>query len=318
MAKLKACISIDVDTLSSIYKGVGCTRPGGYTFIEFRTGMENLASFFKRYDIETTLFMVGNDFLHKANLGHIQAVHQAGHEIANHSMTHPQGFRWLSNAEKEYEIRSMGQVCQDCIGEQPIGFRSPGWNNDDSAIPVLKKCKYQYDSSVFPTFLMPIMKIAHWHSMSKREKHERTTMGSLVYMFAPIQPYRTSSQSLGKKGEDGLLEFPISVSPVLRIPFFATQLLFSGMKFNQLLYKSMRFAQHSIHFQMHLSDFVDYSLPELADQMPRNGQGSYIPQALHTPLSKKLDVFARIIELIALDYDFYTLKQWAQVFNTKK
>ena len=45
------CISIDVDTLSSIYKGEGCTRTGGYTFVEFRSGVENMLSFFEKYII---------------------------------------------------------------------------------------------------------------------------------------------------------------------------------------------------------------------------------------------------------------------------
>ncbi len=313
MAKRTACISIDVDTLSSIYKGQGCTRPGGYTFIEFRRGVENMNAFFERFNIKTTMFMVGNDFKHKGNLGHIRDIHKKGHEIANHSMSHPQGFRWLSAAEKEKEIDAMDAICQQVTGSKPVGFRSPGWNVDDATIPVLKKLDYKYESSVFPTFLMPVMKFAHWRSMSQQAKPDRTTMGMWKYMFAPLRPYYTSEKSLARKcqnNKEGLIEFPISVTPILRIPFFATLLLFTGDRFYNLLYQQIRRRNMPVHFQMHLSDFADYTLPELADQMPGGGSGTYVPQALNTSLEKKLDMFARMIETIGADYDFITLEQW--------
>ena len=307
-----ACISIDVDTLSSIYKGKSLARESGYSFIELRSGLENIQRFYEPYGIKTTLFMVGTDFLPGTNHPAIRNISDNGHEIANHSMTHPQGFRWLDAAQKEKEISDMAEICRKIMGITPIGFRSPGWNMDDSALPVLKKLGYQYDSSVFPTLLMPVMKVAHWLSMSRQPKPSRTTMGMWRYMLAPIKPYKTSKDSLASRGSGGIIEFPVSVTPVLRIPFFATLLLFLGNNSFQFLYRWMRKNNLPIHFQMHLSDFVDYSMPELQDQMPSRHQGAYIPQALSVPLNKKLDVFKRMIDMIACDYSCITLKEWAQ------
>ncbi|MDO9546741.1 MAG: polysaccharide deacetylase family protein [Pelolinea sp.] len=308
-------VSIDVDSLSSIYKGQGCSNAGGYTYLEYRMGLENLLEFFSKYQIRTTMFMVGNDFLYKENHSSIRDIANNGHEIANHSMTHPQGFRWLSQNEKEKELSSMSDICHEVTGKRPIGFRSPGWNIDDSTLPILEKLNYKYDSSVFPTSLMPIMKFAHWSSMSKQKKQDRTTMGQFSYMFSPIKPYYVSDRSLGKSGNKNLIEFPISVSPYLRIPFFATLLLFSGVKFYKKLYRSLRSAGLPIHFQMHLSDFIDYSIPELVDQMPRSKQGTYVPQSLNTPLSKKIELFSEMIEMIGRDYEFITLDQWTEKFR---
>ncbi|MCD6356701.1 MAG: polysaccharide deacetylase family protein [Anaerolineaceae bacterium] len=303
-------ITIDVDTLSSIYKGKGCS--GRYTFIEFRTGVDNMLAFFNEYGIKTTMFMVGNDFLHKENHPAILAISKAGHEIANHSMTHPQGFRWLPVEEKEKEISGMAKICQTVTGKSPIGFRSPGWNIDDSTLPILLKLNYLYDSSIFPTSLMPIMKFSHWLSTSKQAKENRTTMGQLNYMFSPITPYHVSRKSLKEKGELSIIEFPISVTPFLRIPFFATLLLFTGIGFYRRLYHSIHASGLPIHFQMHLSDFIDYSIPELRNQMPQANQGAYIPQSLNTPLSKKLDIFKKILDLMVKDYSFITLDKWAK------
>jgi peptidoglycan/xylan/chitin deacetylase (PgdA/CDA1 family) len=304
-------ISIDVDSLSSIYKGQGCSRPGGYTFIEFRAGLENLSNFFSRNNIKTTMFMVGNDFLYKKNHAAINNIFDDGHEIANHSMTHPQGFRCLSEREKEKELVSVSDICLDVVGKRPVGFRSPGWNIDDTTLPLLNKLKYKYDSSVFPTSLMPMMKFAHWSSTSKLTKQDRTTMGQIKYIFAPLRPYHVSNDSLGDRGNNTLIEFPVSVTPLLRIPFFATLLLFTGIGFYRTLFRSIRRAGLPVHFQMHLSDFIDYSIPELKNQMPGNNSGAYVPQSLNTPLSKKLDLFSEMIDLIAQDYNFITLDQWA-------
>ena len=307
-----AAVSIDVDTLSSIYKGQGLNHPGGYTFIELRTGLENIQQFFDGYKIKTTLFLVGNDFIMPANQSGIQSIIKDGHEPANHSMTHPQGFRWLDQDQKRDEIRSMGDICESVTGIRPIGFRSPGWNIDDSAIPILKEMGYRYDSSIFPTSLMPLMKFAHWASMSGQAKPNRTTMGRWRYMAAPITPYQTSQASLSKKGGNGLIEFPVSVTPILRLPFFATLLLKAGNKLYKTFYEGIKRAGLPIHFQMHLSDFVDYSLTELQDQIPPSRQGAYVPQALATPLKKKLNVFGMMMDLMTADYDFITLKVWSE------
>jgi hypothetical protein len=309
--KPNAAVSIDVDTLSSIYKGRGCRRPDGYTFLEFRQGLETISNFFGNYEIKTTLFMVGKDFEYAPNHAAIRAIHNHGHEIANHSMTHPQGFRWLSAEQMEEEIQNMSKACEKVIGMKPVGFRSPGWNIGDSAIEILKRNEYIYDSSVFPTYLMPIMKFSHWASMSSQPRPNRTTMGRWRYMFAPLKPYPTSKRTLARRGADGIIEFPVSVTPILRIPFFATLLLFTGNEFYERLYKTIHSWKLPIHFQMHLSDFVDYSQPELEDQMPERLQGSYVPQALTTSLEKKLEVFSRMMDRISTDYHFLTLKEWA-------
>jgi len=87
-------------------------------------------------------------------------------------------------------------------------------------------------------------------------------------------------------------------------------LLFLGNGVYKAFYRRIRSKGLPIHFQMHLSDFVDYTLPELQTQMPHRRRGVYIPEALTTPLEKKLMVFRQMIELIARDYTFVTLKEW--------
>jgi hypothetical protein len=307
---LECSITCDIDTLASIYKGYGLRRPGGYTYAELRMGLENFSRFLEPFGIKATLFMVGKDFEPPQNMACIRDIFEQGHEIANHTYTHAQGFRLLNAEEKRSEIETMEKICLRAIGCRPLGFRAPGWNVSDDALPILKKRGYIYDSSVFPSSINPLMKLAHWQTMKRRTGGDRTTLGTLNYMFAPTQPYVTDRSGFGRRGRNGIVEFPITVVPGVRLPFFATFLLATGLEFFKRCYRILKARGASIQYQFHLSDFVDYEHPELKDQVPVE-KGVYVPQALNTSLQRKWDIFCRALGIIASDYGFSTLKNWA-------
>jgi hypothetical protein len=158
---------------------------------------------------------------------------------------------------------------------------------------------------------MPILKFLHWYSMSSLKGGERTTMGHIRYMLAPTKPYRTSTQSLATKGKGGIIEFPITVTPLIRLPFFATFLLATGIGLFERSYQALKILRFPIQFMFHLSDFVDYSHPDLADQVP-DGSGVYVPQALRTSLDQKLSLFRKVLDTLAESYTFSTLAEWSK------
>src|SRR5262245_16449453 len=308
---LRAAISSDIDTLRSIYGGRGCRRPGGYTAAEFEIGLENFARFLERFRIRSTLFMVGVDFEPPRHHAIIRGLAAAGHEIANHTLTHAQGFRTLPLADKEREVAGMEDACAAVVGRRPVGFRSPGWNMGDDAIPMLQRRGYTYDSSVHPMSLTPLFKLLHWWNTSSRTGGDRTTLGHLRYMCAPREPYRASASSLARRGRAGVVELPVTVLPVVRVPFWAPVLLATGFDVFARLYRMLQSRGCSIQYQFHLSDFVDYTVGELADQVPSPRDGVYVPQALRVPLARKLPLFERALGMMANDYEFVTLREWA-------
>jgi len=308
---LEGGISCDVDTLASIYKGYGLGRPGGYTHAEFGMGLENFIRFLEPFGIKATLFMVGEDVKRPQSISCLRDVATQGHEIANHTLTHAQGFRFLSPEEKEAEIAGMEEVCEEVTGKRPVGFRSPGWNISDDTLEILKRRGYLYDSSLFPSSINPLLKFLHWRSMNGRSRDERTTLGLLRYMLAPARPYRTSENRLGGRGDGGVVEFPITVAPAVRLPFFATFLLATGLALFKACYLTLKALKRPIHYQFHLSDFVDYNHPELENQVPQ-GRGVYVPQALKISLKDKKDLFGKALEIMAADYQFLTLEKWAR------
>jgi hypothetical protein len=108
------------------------------------------------------------------------------------------------------------------------------------------------------------------------------------------------------------VELPLTVVPVVRFPFWATSLLSTGMGVFTASYRALRALGCPIQYQFHLSDFVDYSHPDLAGQVPVRGDGVYIPASLATPLAKKEPLFRAALEMIAADYSFSTLEEWAR------
>jgi hypothetical protein len=211
----------------------------------------------------------------------------------------------------EAEIAGMEQACRDLIGRGPVGFRSPGWNIGDQAAAILKRRGYSYDSSLHPTSLMPVFKFLHWWNTKNRTGGDRTTMGQLNYMLSPLRPYRCSAASLSSRGSDGIVEVPVTVVPFVRMPFWATFLLSSGLGVFKASLEVLKAARMPVQFQFHLSDFVDFNDRELVDQVPRAGDGVYVPQALWTPLERKRELFAQALDLLADHYEFTTLDQWA-------
>ena len=101
------------------------------------------------------------------------AVHQQlisqGHEIMNHTHTHPpsdelnspNNFHKLGVAEQYAEIERCDRVCQDILNYKPTGFRIPhyGFQYTETIYGILKELGYVYSSSLkapgSPSFGLP-------------------------------------------------------------------------------------------------------------------------------------------------------------------
>lgn len=308
--RLRGAITFDVDSLDSIFRGRGL-RDKSYSYREFSLGFDTILSILKEFNIKATFFVVGQDLVHERNREIIRDVWKEGHEVANHTMRHIQGFRYLSRQEKINELKEAEDIIAEVVGEKPKGFRAPGWNVDDSIMSILKGRDYLYDSSIFPSFLNPLLKCLHYRSTSLRSCVNRTTLGPMKYMFAPTRPYQANEHSfLKKSGDSSIVELPISVTPFFRMPFFATFLLKTGIGVFEASYKLMKTFKRPIIYLFHLFDFVDFSDQEFVGQLPE-GNGIYIPDSIRVPLQYKLKLFRKAISIMTEDYDFILLKELA-------
>ena len=303
---MKVCsVTVDVDCLRSNFKGFGL-RKNSYSFREFEIGIENLLAFFSCFNIRATFFFVARDLEIKNNADIIKSVIAEGHEIASHSYSHPQGFRLLTEKEKTYELKKSKEILEDVSGQDIIGFRAPGWNISDDTLPILQGLGYKYDSSVFPTSMSILLKALHYYAMRKRDLLTRTTLGEFYYLLSSSYPYHTDEKRLGKKGDSDFVEFPIQIAGFLRLPFFATFHL-SYSSCIEMGYKAIT-NRRIINYQMHLSDFVDYTVKEFSHEVPQQA-GSYLPASLKLTLAEKMKIWNKVFRVITKDYDYLPLKE---------
>jgi hypothetical protein len=304
---LPGTISVDLDTFRSLFYKNGEVPDKEYDGREFEEGLSNLCCFFEEFGIRTTLFCVGQDLVFPKNQQILKSVASHGHEVANHTMHHVQGLRLLPMERKEEEIAAFEDICLSAIGEKPVGFRAPGWNIDEAVLEILVRRGYQYDSSIFPTFLMPIMKMTYYATARANSFPDRTTMGRLRYMLCPIEPFQTKRSSF-QKGKDGLWEFPVSVSPGLRFPFFATMLLKTGIDHFKKTFRKIKEKDKPVQLMLHLFDFVDFSSDYYHRQVARLKR-VYVPQSMRMDFAKKIDLIKAAVSIAAAECDFKTYKE---------
>ncbi|SDK53372.1 Polysaccharide deacetylase [Maridesulfovibrio ferrireducens] len=109
----------------------------------------------KKHDIQAGFAVIGK-FVEKYPDIHKRAVDD-GHEIINHSYTHPDNPHWapdryfnkLTYAEQKDEIEKAHEIYHNILGIDPIGFRTPHYGNlhTESVYPILAELGYKYSSS---------------------------------------------------------------------------------------------------------------------------------------------------------------------------
>jgi cellulose synthase/poly-beta-1,6-N-acetylglucosamine synthase-like glycosyltransferase/peptidoglycan/xylan/chitin deacetylase (PgdA/CDA1 family)/spore germination protein YaaH len=76
----------------------------------------------KKYNVSGTFFMIGEEA--QNNVGLVQRVFREGHEIGNHTFTHPD-ISEISNASMDLELNLTERLFAAELGVQPLYFRPP-------------------------------------------------------------------------------------------------------------------------------------------------------------------------------------------------
>ncbi|MBI4177967.1 polysaccharide deacetylase family protein [bacterium] len=318
-AKPLAAVSMDVDTLTTLL-GDAYTGPDD----TFCRGLETCLTELARWRLPVTFFVVGRDLSAEPARQIVREMAQAGHEIASHSFTHPQGFRQLRRDEKEMELQRAEESIHAATGNAPVGFRAPGWNVDSETTAILAGRGYRYDSSVFPTLLAPLLKCAHWWANRTRPPAARTTLGDPNIFRAPRTAYRPDRDHIWKRGRLPLIEIPIATTPFWRLPCYGTTLFQIGESRFRPLYDRIRREclasasepgpRPAFVFQMHLAEWVDAPAGGLNRHL-RPGARTYIPAALRMPLAAKRDIYRRFLTTLCGDFDTILMKDLASRFE---
>lgn len=293
----KLCtIQIDVDGLWAIFQhfGIDYNEPRDNLY---ESSLPRFLEIFEAFGIKATLFVVGKDLLSSAKTELLKQAVKKGHEIANHTMTHREGFSFLPSGEKKREIEDAERIIQDKLGVATKGFRTPSNDVDSDTLRILEDKGYLYDSSLMPTYFGPLLKRLKFASLkiSRRDHY----LGRAAYGLAPLAPYHPSSKALWKKGEMQITEVPITTMPGLRFPFhasftFAAYHLGLGCSLFKLGYALINMTPLPLNFVFHTNELSD----------PIYGKNIKRQFGLNLPLPEKQKICAQILNTIKKDFDF--------------
>lgn len=235
-------------------------------------GMPRLLDLYDKYNVKSVFFYTGN--IAKSHPEVIRAAQNRGHEIACHGLSHEvdQAFDVLPLKVQIEHLREAKKIIEDIAGIRIVSFRAPALRVNGDTVKALHETGFEIDSSVasqrFDMFFS--------HGNIKK----------LKWLSSPRGAYRTSPDSLYKKGEGPLIEVPVSA---LWLPYIGTTLrVFPGptkIVRKLLIWESKAF-NHPINFLTHPNEFIDEK-SEKKNKIERRG-GNIISYFLGDYLRTKL------------------------------
>ncbi len=141
-----AVIHIDLDGIPEILKR---EVPAGNADVIYETGVPRFLDLFEAVGLRATFFLIANSLDHPRKRELVQQILRRGHEIASHSLTHPNLWH-TDRAGKQREIAGSREKIQQMLSVRVNGFRAPGYCIDPECLDLLSEAGYAWDASVFP------------------------------------------------------------------------------------------------------------------------------------------------------------------------
>lgn len=246
-------VSIDLDDLWVLLQMVGqpaATCDGSF----FTSGLPRFLELLASHRICATFFANAADLETQPQRALLTRVVEAGHEMANHGLTH----RYLTAMDQDTKKREIAESTERLhrfLGAPVRGFRAAGYAVDADVPLILEQLGYVYDSSAFPTALLPAIAAYQRVLMSP----PRPCYPWLASLLSPTVPYRPARQNLYRRGDARLWEVPVTTLPLIRFPLHFSYGILLGPRYLEAGVRwALRF-HRCVNFIFHLFDFADRS-----------------------------------------------------------
>lgn len=272
-------VHVDVDNLWVIEREFGLLDALGDPALIFEQALPRALSLFQSRGLHATFFVVGRDFkLTYATRDFFRVALAQGHEVANHSMTHPINWAKLNKEEKRAEVSLSHELVASELGVSPHGFRGPGYFVDRVILEALADLNYRYDSSILPR-LGPVLMFFYARFMARGKFERGKSFGKLSDIFHPCRLNRIPGSAL--------VEIPLSVQPITGLPHHTTFVYQFGSWFEHVSEVLMRLLppKYIIHL-FHAIDFLDPN--EISKDNTK-----VLPSALRIGLKQKMEIIER-------------------------
>lgn len=291
------CVSVDLDEIDCYHAihGIKEAPEKDAAHAVYQRALPRIARFFEEHEIKGTLFAVGKDLAPEENGRQIAAFAAFGHEIANHTHTHPYNFSLLSSDEQSKEIEAAAMAITHVTGTSPKGFRAPGYNMNMGIVSLLERQGYDYDSSVFACPAYYAAKAAAIGLKQIAGRTSKSVLGDPRVLNAPNVPYRIGEEGIWTRGDSGLKELPITTVTKAKLPFIGTAVAAAGVFGAKLLAKQaaslplVNLELHGMDFLDAEADGLDYLKAHQSDlRIPLKKRAAALDAAIKTLLDKGL------------------------------
>lgn len=254
-----AVFSCDVDTVDRHLQGYGFEGEPPCDLV-YRTAVPRIVELLEELKVPGVFFIIGRDAEAQSSL--LRDLVHRGHEVASHSLTHPQPFRTLDDAALREELVTSRGRLSAASGKEVVGFRAPAWDADARVLRQVGTAGYRYDASVFPTPALIASRLAAY----SRSTGMRSilSMGIFDHAFKPTRPHALVP------GKGGLVEFPIAVTSWLRLPVYHTiSYLTPAWAFRRALRAALR-SGRPLCYEFHAADLLDLKGDEVDPRLSRH------------------------------------------------
>jgi len=239
--------------------------------------------------------MIGKDIENESNCRQIEKIVQAGHEIGNHSYSHFQNIAERKQQEIYFEIKKAHDLIKDNFNINSKGFISPAWSYSMRTSKVLQELGYEYDTSLAPSFIMPIGNFKLWLQSKSREMIpliRSDLKGALFGERNPFYPGNRVFWNDDKQTEkEGLIMLPLPTTK-LRFPIWHTlSFMIDESKWVNIISKNVD--NPGFYYLMHPVDLLcpEKDLKNLPSQIKSI-------ERINTPLVEKLKKAELVFEIL--------------------
>jgi peptidoglycan-N-acetylglucosamine deacetylase len=261
----------------------------------YKTAWARALEFFDRHNIKVTFFVVGDELEKSECIKKIiRDAHNSGHEIENHTYSHPFGLATLPAGSIVDEIKKCNEIVKTITGRTPIGFRSPGYSISTEIINLIDELGFRYDSSGFWSIMNSVLHASHKFLFKGGLKNDG--FGRVTRQL-PKRPYIPSYTDWLKTSKDrNIMELPLPRTSLFGLPFYHNFNLWAPAIFADTTSRWM--STPCLVYLFHIIEFMD-----LTDDIP--GELAAHPN-LKTKVSDKIKASDKIISNLLKRYSHVT------------
>jgi peptidoglycan/xylan/chitin deacetylase (PgdA/CDA1 family) len=252
--KRKILFHIDVDSplrLLEFYQVNGVKFDQADLEDFYETAFGRIFEFIAKLDIKASFFVVGKEIEGSERIHNIiRKAHSLGHEIENHTYSHPFGLAEMEVEEIKREITKCSELIHSITGRRPVGFRAPGYSINNKVLEILKDEGFKYDSSCFWSVMIPALKYGKKILLKGNIKSDG--FGYVGHRL-PHEPYEIMPD---------LAELPLPRLKFSGLPFYNNFNLWAPAFYSSIVSKTIR--RKTLVYLFHAVEFVDMS-----DNLPK-------------------------------------------------